>query len=92
MEKFSGIGDGAVVVALWPQGNVVILWDGRDHVDLNGLIYKEDFKFVRDFEKAFLKEVPGMERTLRDTQPRGINRVVNFAKDLSKGFTPAWLV
>jgi spermidine synthase len=92
MEKFADVGDGAVVVAVWPRGNVVILWDGRDHVDLNLLIYKEDFKFIRDFEKTFLKEVPGMERALRDTQPRGVNRVVNFEKDLSKGFTPAWLL
>ena len=68
---------------------MILLGDGRDHVDINLFTYKEDFEFAETFEKSFVEEST-MERTLRDMQPRGTGRVVSFAKDLKGGAKPRW--
>jgi hypothetical protein len=91
VEEFTDVGDGCVLVALWSQGHVIVLWDGRDHVDINLFTYKEDFELSSQFEKLFIEELPVLSLALRDVQPRGIGHVVNFAKDLTGAFRPRWI-
>lgn len=87
----SGFGDGCVVIALWPEGNLISQWDGRDQIDVNLFTYKEDFNFADKFEEEFTKTILGLQRNLRDVQPRGIGKVVNFAKDLADAASPRWI-
>ena len=89
IKEFTDVGDGCVLVTSWTKGHVILLWDGRNHVDINLFTYDEDFSFMELFEHYFVKESL-MERTLRDIQPRGTGRVVSFAKDLKDGAKPRW--
>ena len=81
-----GVGDGCIMTALWPMGNAVFLWDGQDNVCLNLFLFEEDEKLSEQFYNAFgsssIDEEPILQVSVRDMQPRGNGRVVNFAKDL----------
>lgn len=88
-ETFTEIGDGFLIAAVWPEGTAMLLYDGRGHMDVNIFAYKEDFRGFYAFDKAFTECqsftkhcVPGIQRTLRDTQPRGKGRVISFVADL----------
>lgn len=85
----SVIGDGCVVAANWPGGNVVVLWDGRTRVDINLFTYEGGVQFADEFESAFLTNVKPLETVLRDTQPRGTGRVVHFKKPEDD---PLWIM
>lgn len=85
------MGDGNVITALWPGGQIVAQWDGRNHIDINLFTYEEDFGFAEKLEVVFINKVLGISRTLRDVQPRGIGRVVNFSKDIPTGSNPRWV-
>jgi hypothetical protein len=97
VESFNDLGEGQLVVAVWAEGSAILLFDGRDHADVNLFLYKENFGNAKAFEEAYVGSVPGMSRTLRDTFPRGTGRVISFMKDLG-GFddsgrpikTPRW--
>lgn len=77
------VGEGCVVSAMWQGGNVVLLWDGRNHVDLNIYMSTENStlaeEFVGEFNRQFKKS---FDTVLRDQHPRGIGRVVNFKSDI----------
>lgn len=79
-------GDGSVVMAVWPEGNVVVVWDGKVRVDVNLFTYEEDF----DHADSFIEKFSGMKSVLRDEQPRGRGRVVNFQSDLTPKEDPHW--
>ena len=71
----------------WYLGNIVLLWDGRMHIDMN--IF-EDLEFVDTILKAFKK---GLRKTklrlvLRDEQPCGVGKMVVQKRDLE--FEPIW--
>jgi hypothetical protein len=88
----NAIGDGCVVAAFWGGGGVVVLWDGRRHVDVNLFVNVhankvDNIEFADSFEKLFAKRT-GLTRTLRDEQPRGTGRVVSF--DIEPGVRPIW--
>ena len=77
-----GIGDGLVVVALFSEGNVVIVWDGKSHIDVN-LFSLDDseslrFKFSTIFSKSLGIDPRRIKLALSDTHPRGTGRVVTF--------------
>ena len=91
VKKFTPVGDGCVLVALWNEGHVIVLWDGRDHIDISLFLYKEDMEYTRSFEGHFIQEVSGYKLNLRDVFPRGTGRVVNFAKDLAENPKPRWI-
>jgi len=81
---FSDMGDGAVIVALWRGGGTVVTWDGKNHVDLNLRTPEADPIRVADmFQKEFSRDMKMLKVVLRDRQPRGIGRVVNFSKDIA---------
>jgi len=84
VQMFPDMGDGAVIVALWRGGGTVVTWDGKNHVDLNLRTPEADPIRVADmFEKKFSREMKMLKVVLRDRQPRGIGRVVNFSKDIA---------
>jgi len=80
MEEFV-INEGCLFIALWSGSRVVIVWDGRRHVDINLTTGEGKDEYFDKFEKHFLKHLPSLKTILRDEQPRGYGRVVNFSKD-----------
>ncbi|KAL3933939.1 MAG: hypothetical protein SGBAC_010183 [Bacillariaceae sp.] len=88
-EKTQKIGDGGLIVYSSKVANVVLVWDGRTHVDLNFFTFSEGKgekvsgsvpdKFISGFLKASHR---ALQVNLRDDQPRGTGRVINFPSDL----------
>jgi hypothetical protein len=80
------VGDGAVIAYFCKEGSLIAVWDGRQHVDINFFTFEESPGLPETFMGGFLhfvKEVESkMHIPLRDDQPRGIGRVVNFPSDL----------
>ncbi|CAJ1931005.1 unnamed protein product [Cylindrotheca closterium] len=75
-------GDGAICAGTWETGTAVVSWDGRYGVDLNifSTLEKDELNAFESDIKARLTNLGGW---LRDIQPRGYGRVVNF-KDAKK--------
>jgi len=90
IELFDDIGNGAVAVTVWPQGNIVALWDGNLHVDLNIFTYSQSENLHLTLQEYFLSEIPNLVTVLHDKQPRGYGRVVNFAADIVESVKPHW--
>lgn len=90
VSEFSNMGDGCLLVAIWRGSSVMVIWDGRLHVDINLTIDEEDDDYFDTFEKNFIKELPLLKTTLRDEQPRGYGRVINFADDIDATSDPLW--
>jgi len=84
------IGDGHVTMALWSGGTVVVVWDGRTHVDINLFTYDESVETADEFISHFKQFHGTLTTALRDEQPRGTGRVVNFLKDVSSTADPRW--
>jgi len=75
------IGDGLVLVALWSEGTVVVVWDGASRVDVNlfGLNQSSAVTYViitKAFQYLFRRP------TLKDEFPRGTGRIVNFVDEI----------
>lgn len=90
IEEFNDLGDGCLLVDTWMGGSIIILWDGRNHVDVNLFTYEEDFEQATAFEENFSLAIPGLEMILRDEHPRGMGRVVSFKKDIEEYEEPHW--
>jgi spermidine synthase len=84
----SKVGDGAVMVSVFTEGSVILVWDGRQHVDINLFSSLNDGQKLADkFIGWFLEAChTRFKLFLRDDQPRGTGRVVNFSAD--KIYTP----
>jgi len=83
VQTFPDMGDGAVLVALWSGGGTIVTWDGRRHLDLNLRTPEATLANVADaFREAFIRDLE-VTVVLRDTQPRGVGRVVNFSRDIA---------
>lgn len=82
-KQFTGFGDGGVILAASPMANVIVVWDGRDHIDVNLFMYSESTDKVKRFIDTFVKAARNLLTvSLRDDQPRGIGGVVNFPSDI----------
>ena len=90
VEEYKGLGEGRVLAAFWPVGMVIVLWDGRHHVDINLFTYEEGMEFPDEFTEHFRAAVDRLDVALRDVQPRGFGRVVNFRKDVEPRVVPHW--
>ena len=94
IESFTGIGEGVLLLAHWEGGSITALWDGRTHVDLNLFTYVESLPVAKHFEWIFRRENPLLETVLRDDQPRGYGRVVNYQRYIGdpteERSTPLW--
>jgi spermidine synthase len=90
LKEWDTPGKGLVLSAFWKTGNVVVLYDGDSHVDINLFTYEQEIEIANEFEQHFQKQIFLLARGLRDEQPRGIGRVVNFEEDIEVGHTPLW--
>jgi len=92
IEEYCDAGDGCVLMSVWANGSVTVLWNGKQHVDINLFMYKADdvIDKVKTFEKTFLRSVPLMMTRLRDEHPRGVGRVVSYWDDIEEGVKPYW--
>lgn len=84
------IGDGSINALLWNGGNAIVLWDGRNHVDINIFTQGDGTDVADQFSTVFTEAIPRLATRLRDDQPRGFGRVVNFLKDVDPSVTPHW--
>lgn len=84
------VGDGSILISLWSEGSIIVLWDGRFHVDINLFLYDENVEKSKIIYDTFLKSLPTFFTTLRDEQPRGTGRIVNFFKDTATPSKPHW--
>jgi S-adenosylmethionine/arginine decarboxylase-like enzyme len=82
----AGIGDGQIVVGISSEVFVIVVWDGNTHIDVNLYLSDEDLYLHRLFISTFVlnlgKTIP-IQKTLSDTHPRGIGRVVSFPGHLN---------
>jgi hypothetical protein len=74
-------GDGAVCAGAWESGTAVVSWDGRFQVDLN-IFSLNGLDELNAFENDIKNQLPTLGGWLRDVQPRGYGRVVNFKEDM----------
>jgi hypothetical protein len=79
-----GMGEGAVMVCLNPyKGSVVMVWDGRKHVDISLYLTGNQVGEAEKFMGAFYHFTERkLKVALRDDMPRGTNRVINFREDM----------
>ena len=57
------LGDGCVIAAAWSEGNVVVAFDGKSHIDLNlfdSSITRENLSL--QFERKLLKTLRGFKK------------------------------
>jgi spermidine synthase len=81
-EQYDNIGDGGMILAISLEGYVTLVWDGREHITVNLFTYDENIGLPEKFAESFLKSSGDLVVGLRDDQPRGINRVINFPSDM----------
>mmetsp|Transcript_31003 Transcript_31003/g.70935 ORF Transcript_31003/g.70935 Transcript_31003/m.70935 type:complete len:1222 (-) Transcript_31003:66-3731(-) len=89
IEEFAEAGDGCVLVSFWSGSRVILTWDGRAHLDINVSTLAQNVELANKFSERFLELIPTLRVVLKDKQPRGYGRVVNFLDDISN-FTPYW--
>ena len=77
----SDTGDGCLFVGLWSKGSIVILWDGRAHVDINTYVDGNSDKIAKFFYEELTSRIEYLEMTMKDPFPRGFGRVINFNDD-----------
>jgi len=92
IEEYNEAGDGHLLVSLWSGGSIVLLWNGKDHVDINISVYKSDeaFESIKAFEENFTNVISELKTILRDEQPRGVGRVVSYWNDIEESVDPHW--
>lgn len=78
---FKEVGDGAVTVAIFSNGCIVMVWDGHRHVDVN-LFTKDQRQATADLFVDTFANKASLLKTLRDDQPRGPGRVVQFQDEI----------
>ena len=79
---FTEVGDGAAIAVIYPTGSVVLVWDGQLHVDVNLYSSSDQSKATADTFVALFSEKTALNKTLRDDQPRGPGRVVQFQDEI----------
>ena len=84
------IGDGSVHIAQLTEGSMVVLWDGKNHVDVNLFTYDQKKDFHDEFSKTLVSLLPVLQVSLLDTQPRGMGGAVNFSGDVAADSNPIW--
>ncbi|GFH47476.1 hypothetical protein CTEN210_03951 [Chaetoceros tenuissimus] len=82
IQTFESFGDGVVMSTVWNGGSLIliVLWDGRSHIDVNLFTFVEDVHIGITFE--FFQVLPSFQTMLRDEQPRGTGNVVAYKRDL----------
>jgi S-adenosylmethionine/arginine decarboxylase-like enzyme len=89
VHELTSAGDGSILIAFWPGGSILVMWDGRNHIDVNLFDFFESSSLPENLALHFKQHIHGLETILRDEQPRGFGRVVNFKRDLDS-INPLW--
>jgi hypothetical protein len=82
IKVYNDFGDGCVIVAIWPSGTAILVWNGRSHMDVNFFTLDQSEKPFERFASAFVDSLDFDVMSSYDLQPRGLGRVVNFRSDL----------
>jgi len=86
-KNYEDVGDGALILTVSSEGYVTLVWDGREHISVNLFTENEEIGTPEKFVKTFLKSSgEKLQIGLRDDQPRGVNRVINFPSDMDPRF------
>jgi hypothetical protein len=77
------VGDGGVILVSATDGNIMVVWDGKEHVDVNMFTFRQSIELADSFRENFIAAC-GKQLIvgLRDDQPRGTGRVINFMSDI----------
>jgi len=91
-DVYTDVGDGVVVVSDFKLGSLIVIWDGREHIDLNLFLFDDTDTKAKEFFGEFSKLAgKKLKIGLRDDFPRGIGRVMNFREDMTyNGFDSIW--
>jgi hypothetical protein len=82
-KQYDDVGDGGLILAWSTKGYATLVWDGREQISVNLFTYNEDIGVPEKFAGFVLKSSgQKLQIGLRDDQPRGINRVINFPSDM----------
>ena len=81
VEVIDDVGNGVVALAVAPEGTGIAVWDGNQRITLNMFTFDSDNADA--FFQKFTKKLSTANVLSKDEQPRGIGKVVNFARDLS---------
>jgi len=81
-KQYDDVGDGGMILITSLEGHVTLVWDGREHITVSLFTFEEDMGLPEKFAQSFLKSSGNLAVGLRDDQPRGINRVINFPSDM----------
>lgn len=81
---YTDVGGGLIIITDIARGSLILVWDGREHVDLNVFLHDDSELEIKEFLAEFEKNAKGkLMMTLRDDFPRGIGRVMNFNEDMT---------
>eukprot|EP00566_Odontella_aurita_P003749 CAMPEP_0113586544 /NCGR_PEP_ID=MMETSP0015_2-20120614/34356_1 /TAXON_ID=2838 /ORGANISM="Odontella" /LENGTH=1264 /DNA_ID=CAMNT_0000491993 /DNA_START=143 /DNA_END=3937 /DNA_ORIENTATION=- /assembly_acc=CAM_ASM_000160 len=81
LESITEVGDGFVVAALSSEGSIIVVFDGKSHVNVNIFSHDEWEERPDKIMGAFSLKLP-FNVVQRDEQPRGTERVINFMSDI----------
>jgi spermidine synthase len=91
-KEFADFGEGYLFVSTSPpevsQVNIVVLWDGRDTVNVNIFSMEQLTGGLDEIEAHF--EINGIKTILRDEFPRGVGGVVSYKLDVSNDPELLW--
>ena len=86
VEAYTDVGDGGIIVSSFADGGVVLVWDGKYHVDINMFSSNQEQAQADLFVTTFAS-LSSLQQTLRDDQPRGTGRVVQFQSEINLSCT-----
>mmetsp|Transcript_24485 Transcript_24485/g.59976 ORF Transcript_24485/g.59976 Transcript_24485/m.59976 type:complete len:1316 (+) Transcript_24485:203-4150(+) len=85
---FKDVGEGGGAYSTFTEGSAVLVFDGRDGLVLNLFLFDDDKAVADKFIDTFKAKSNGTaEGWLRDDQPRGVGRVVNFSNEIKASKT-----
>eukprot|EP00984_Skeletonema_dohrnii_P006114 scaffold2171_cov108-Skeletonema_dohrnii-CCMP3373.AAC.1 len=87
-ESFHEMGEGALYVALMPNAQVVVTWDGAGSVNVNIFTYDETVNHMSLFVSKFIA-LGSMNLVLKDEFPRGYGKVINKSDKVNRGESPS---
>jgi hypothetical protein len=91
-KEFADFGEGYLFVSTSTpevsQVNIVVLWDGRDTVNVNIFSMEQLTGGLDEIEAHF--EINGIKTILRDEFPRGVGGVVSYKLDVSNDPELLW--
>jgi len=92
IQLHDGVGDGCVFVTQYTEGDILVLWDGKHHIDVNLFVHGDESELAETIKNGFENMMPMMNMILHDEQPRGYGRVVNFLPDIESQSHPHWAI